>query len=420
PIHVINKDNLESELAQLSVEDWIKDWIWDYIDTHPNDTVTIPEDEFLYNDWEGTGWITLDSDKAFGGYYISGYLQGGMTTERYIPIITIVFPTDGEYYKPDESIECFGMAYERIPGTEGPGKDLSDTIEWEIVGPDEQTDVGVGKEVTFNPWMCGDYYLFAQVADTNGNMNSLKIKITVGLGERYNQYDEIIMNATAGKDILPEVEKGLIHQESVFSPYAVSASGAMGLCQFMPSTAQGEGLTTPMPPLPSGTPKNSKELYQKRKEFYEWVKTPEGQEWTESPEVTGSVWDVEAAIPAGAGYLQDRYDAHSWESGLERQRYALAGYNAGSGNVDRWQGRAMMWYKRHHPNASEGEIREFGTHWINLVNYGSYNQKKEEEAIKKKKKYNPKLTVDETIDYVRKIIGESRDELQGYALEYDP
>ncbi|MEW6096152.1 MAG: DUF4157 domain-containing protein, partial [bacterium] len=73
---------LESELAQLQVEYYIKDWIRDYITTHPYDTVTIPEDEFKYNDWYGVGWITLDYWKACGEYIIAGYLEGGMTTKR--------------------------------------------------------------------------------------------------------------------------------------------------------------------------------------------------------------------------------------------------------------------------------------------------------------------------------------------------
>ncbi|MEW6096627.1 MAG: transglutaminase domain-containing protein, partial [bacterium] len=97
PIHVINKDNLESELAQLQVEYYIKDWIRDYITTHPYDTVTIPEDEFKYNDWHGVGWITLDYWKARGEYIIAGYLEGGMTTEYPRPNVWITSPANNSY-----------------------------------------------------------------------------------------------------------------------------------------------------------------------------------------------------------------------------------------------------------------------------------------------------------------------------------
>ncbi|MDI6735539.1 MAG: transglutaminase domain-containing protein [bacterium] len=159
PIHVINKNNLESELAQLQVADYIKSWIRNHLNANPDDIVTIPEDEFLYNDWYGVGWIG-------GGYYISGVLQGGMTTKRYVPILTINNPKQGEKFKPNEEIECRGEAWDRMPGGVGPGVDIGDRIKWTIIAMDNSTQQGQGKNFKFTPWVGeADYTISAEVSN---------------------------------------------------------------------------------------------------------------------------------------------------------------------------------------------------------------------------------------------------------------
>ncbi|MEW6096156.1 MAG: transglycosylase SLT domain-containing protein [bacterium] len=339
-----------------------------------------------------------------------------MTTWRYIPVLMIVSPRDKTYYKPDASIECFGGAYERIPGTEGPGKDLSDKINWKIVGPDWQEKLGIGQEFTFDPWMCGDYYVFADVIDTMGNAGQQMVKITVGLGKKYNEYDNTIIAATKGKDILPEVEKGKIHQESLFNPFAISKSGAMGISQFMKGTAERQGLKVPMPPLHSGTPDNPKELYKKREEFYKWLKTDEGKAWIESDEVDGSIWDPVSAIFAGVDYLQDQYDIDKFEDvpdtkdNRDRQRYALASYNAGPGYIKR----AKKMIEEDHKKKKL--LDKSSTDWDSIVWIG---QNKE---VKVKNPYTGKESkwiAGQTITYVDHIIGRNGG-LAGYSLEYDP
>lgn len=55
---------------------------------------------------------------------------------------------------------------------------------------------------------------------------------------RYTRYDEYIREASALYQIPEALVRAIIKQESDFNPYSVSASGAAGLMQLMPSTAQ--------------------------------------------------------------------------------------------------------------------------------------------------------------------------------------
>jgi len=92
-----------------------------------------------------------------------------------------------------------------------------------------------------------------------------------------------------GKEIgvEPELIRGLMKQESNFNPSIISKSGAMGLMQIMPATAKDLGLTNP--------------------------------------------WDISDNIEAGTKHLK-------WLLGIYNGDYslALAAYNAGHGNVNKW------------------------------------------------------------------------------------
>ena len=43
--------------------------------------ITVPDDEFVHNDWNGAVWITRDPDTGAAGYIISGGFGGGATTD---------------------------------------------------------------------------------------------------------------------------------------------------------------------------------------------------------------------------------------------------------------------------------------------------------------------------------------------------
>ena len=85
----------------------------------------------------------------------------------------------------------------------------------------------------------------------------------------------------------PELIRGLMKQESNFNPTAISKSGAMGLMQIMPATARDLKLDNP--------------------------------------------WDISDNIRAGTKHLK-------WLLGVYGGDYslALAAYNAGHGNVNKW------------------------------------------------------------------------------------
>jgi soluble lytic murein transglycosylase-like protein len=49
-------------------------------------------------------------------------------------------------------------------------------------------------------------------------------------------YDELVRKHASGRGLPPELLYGVIRTESIFNPVAVSASDAIGLCQFLPGT----------------------------------------------------------------------------------------------------------------------------------------------------------------------------------------
>ncbi len=102
-------------------------------------------------------------------------------------------------------------------------------------------------------------------------------------------YDGLIADAAARHGVDPALLKGLIKQESGFDPNAGSRAGARGLCQLMPGTAAGLGVSDPTDPA--------------------------------------------QAIEGGAKYLRQQLDAFGGDVSL-----ALAAYNAGPGAVRRHGG----------------------------------------------------------------------------------
>jgi len=102
-------------------------------------------------------------------------------------------------------------------------------------------------------------------------------------------YAELIGSAAERYSVDPVLLTAMVHVESAFDPSAVSPKGAQGLLQLMPGTAVRFGVEDP--------------------------------------------FDARQSVEGGAAYLSwllDRFDGQT--------ELALAGYNAGEGNVDRYQG----------------------------------------------------------------------------------
>lgn len=106
---------------------------------------------------------------------------------------------------------------------------------------------------------------------------------------RRDAYDSFIASAANAWNLDFALIKAIMHAESLFDPDAVSLAGARGLMQLMPGTARELGVRDPS--------------------------------------------DPQENIGGGARYLRmmlDRYD--------DDMELALAAYNAGPGNVDRYEG----------------------------------------------------------------------------------
>jgi soluble lytic murein transglycosylase len=110
------------------------------------------------------------------------------------------------------------------------------------------------------------------------------------------RYEQIVRAHARNYDLDPALLAAVIYQESKFNANARSSSGAIGLMQLLPDTAKGIAIHT------GGTAFRVDDLY-----------------------------DPEINIRYGAWYLRHLLQKYGDE------RTALAAYNAGQDNVDRWR-----------------------------------------------------------------------------------
>ena len=102
-------------------------------------------------------------------------------------------------------------------------------------------------------------------------------------------YEPIIQEAASTYDVDPALIRAVMQAESAFHPFAVSRTGAEGLMQLMPSLASEMGVS--------------------------------------------DSFDPRENIMGGVRYLKQLLDYHNGNLDL-----ALASYNAGPGNVERYKG----------------------------------------------------------------------------------
>ena len=110
------------------------------------------------------------------------------------------------------------------------------------------------------------------------------------------RYSEYVRVHAKEHGLDPALVAAVIYQESKFRSDAKSSSGAIGLMQVTPSTAEGIAIRT------------------------------HGSAFT-----TSDLYNPEINIRYGAWYLSDLFQKYGSE------RLVLAAYNAGQGNVDRWR-----------------------------------------------------------------------------------
>jgi soluble lytic murein transglycosylase-like protein len=135
----------------------------------------------------------------------------------------------------------------------------------------------------------------AQTFAVHGNDQYRTTGAQLSLGSLEGRLGDVVAEHARRHDLSPDLVRAVIRVESGWNPRAVSAKGALGLMQLMPSTAAEYGVSDP--------------------------------------------FDPEQNIRAGVAYLRkliDRFDG--------KTELALAAYNAGPGAVEKY-GRTIPPYK---------------------------------------------------------------------------
>lgn len=132
------------------------------------------------------------------------------------------------------------------------------------------------------------YYKDSKMYDGSSNSNDYGSSSASNSASR-NAYDSYIRASAARNGVDPALMKAMMHTESAFNPNARSPVGAQGLMQLMPATARRFNVSNP---------------------------------WNPADNIEGSAKYI--------AWLMRRFN--------NNVEHAVAGYNAGEGNVDKYGG----------------------------------------------------------------------------------
>lgn len=133
------------------------------------------------------------------------------------------------------------------------------------------------------------YYPDAKVTNSFGSASSNYGSSVPSSSANRNAYDDLIRASAARNGVDPALMKAMMHTESAFNPNARSPVGAQGLMQLMPATARRFSVYNP---------------------------------WNPAENIEGAAKYI--------AWLMRRYN--------NNVEFAVAGYNAGEGNVDKYGG----------------------------------------------------------------------------------
>ena len=132
-----------------------------------------------------------------------------------------------------------------------------------------------------------------------------------------HRFDDLIVAVARKHTLDPALVKAIIYEESFFNPRAHSSQNAVGLMQVTPVAAREWMAATRSASLREAIAKISDEV-------------PDGRE----PEFEEALTDPSVSLHAGCWYMNSLLARYQGES--DSLAFALAAYNAGPSNVDRW------------------------------------------------------------------------------------